>query len=181
MKRLFFSYTLVAVLLLNVMGYYGIFIGLQYQNEVAMIKNLDADRYDESETITIKVPIAVPYVAGSGDFERVNGIFEHQGEFFRLVKQKYEHDTLTVVCIRDSQNERIHEALTDFVKTFSDQPADGSENSKITLTFIKDYIPQTFSINSCAAGWNADLLKDNHYTNLIPTFVPSVIHPPERS
>ena len=34
-------------------------------------------------------------------YERVNGEFEHNGEFFKLVKQKLENDTLNIVCIKD--------------------------------------------------------------------------------
>ncbi|MGC1242913.1 MAG: hypothetical protein WA874_15090 [Chryseosolibacter sp.] len=55
-----FPIVLIAILLLNVMGYYGIFPGLQYQNDVAMKKRLDSDRYNESHTNTISIPLSVP-------------------------------------------------------------------------------------------------------------------------
>jgi hypothetical protein len=47
----------------------------------------------KDETILLKIPVAVPYQIDSEGYERVDGEFEHQGEFYRLVKQKYQNDT----------------------------------------------------------------------------------------
>ena len=162
------------------MGYYGVFLGMQYRNDAAMIKILDGNRYDESQTITIKIPISIPYMNDNTEFERVDGKFEHQGGFYRLVKQKYAKDTLTVVCVKDSENKRINQALSNYVKTFTDKASDQNHNSKVTITFIKDYLPQTFSLKSVSSGWIADVIKESFYSNLVPSFVASVLHPPER-
>jgi hypothetical protein len=106
---------LVALLLLNVLGYYGVFVGLQYQNERSQLKRFDADLYDESETFTIKVPISIPYAVDQSDFERVDGEFEHQGQIYRMVKQRLSNDTLHIVCIKDHHETRITQALKDYV------------------------------------------------------------------
>jgi hypothetical protein len=175
------SFALIGILLLNVLGYYGVFLGLEYQNQVAMIERLDSNRYDESQAITIKISIAVPYMSDNAGFERVDGMFEYNGEFFRLVKQKYAKDTLTVICVRDTENKRIHQALSDYVTNFTDNPAGEHPNSKLTLSFIKDYIPQSFTLKTICPGWQSDVIKAGFCIDLIPTFVPSVIHPPERA
>jgi len=145
-----------------------------------MTKILDADRYDESHTITIKVPISIPYVNDQTDFVRVDGKFEHQGEFYRTVKQKYANDTLTVVCIKDLVDKKINQALSSYVKTFTDNTTNQNQNSKITISFIKDYLPQTFSLRSISCGWETDVIKQTVYGTLISSFVPSIQHPPER-
>jgi len=162
------------------MGYYGVFMGLQYQNNVAMTRSIDSNQYEESQTVTIKIPIAVPYMNDNAAFERVDGIFEYKGQYYRLVKQKYQHDTLTVVCIRDVENKRIHEAISSFVKTFTDKAADSHHGAKNTVSFIKDYIVQTFTIKSISGGWQREVETSGHSRHLIPSFIPSVIHPPER-
>jgi hypothetical protein len=41
------SWSLVFLLLLNVLGYYLFFVVLQYSNEIAMTRRLDADSYGE--------------------------------------------------------------------------------------------------------------------------------------
>ncbi len=145
------SVFLVVLLLLNVMGYYGFFLGLKYKNSLQVTERLNADDYTESETITIKVPLAIPYF-GDTEFERVDGEIEHNGEFYRLVKQKLEKDTLHIVCMKDIKSKHIQEALTEYVKTFADQSADRS-HTKTIQSFIKDYVSTSFNLESSSAGW----------------------------
>jgi hypothetical protein len=166
---------------MNTLGYYGVFLGLQYQNSAALTRQLDADQYDPSQTVTFQVPLSVPYMYNDADFKRADGLFEHNGEFYRLIKQKYADDVLTVVCIRDSETKRINEAMSDYVMTFTDTAGDDSQGTTLTVSFIKDYISQTFSIVTTSSGWQTDVVNDNYAGNLIPTFTASVIHPPERA
>ena len=174
-----FSIALIVVLLMNTMGYYAVFLGLQYKNNVAMTERLDADQYDESQTMTIEIPLTVPYMTDEAGFRRVDGLFEYKGEFYRLVKQKYAKETLTVVVIKDNENKRINEAMSDYVMSFTDTADD--QGSKVIITFIKDYIPQTFSMLESSIGWQKDVAFAISTNNLIPTFTASVIHPPERA
>lgn len=164
---------------MNTMGYYAVFLGLQYKNSIAMTARLDADQYDESQTMTIEIPITAPYMTDDADFKRVDGIFEYKGEFFRLVKQKYAKETLTVVVIKDTENKRINEAISEYVMSFGDTGDD--QDSNITVSFIKDYIPQTFSMLQSSTGWQKDVVNSISPISLIPTFTASVIHPPERA
>ena len=149
------SISLVALLLLNVMGYYGFFIGLKYKNAVRVTSQIEARDYLESETVTIKIPLSVPYY-GDTEFERVDGEIEHEGQFYRLVKQKLAKDTLHVVCIRDTRAKHIHEVLADYVNTFTDQSSDRS-GAKSIQSFIKDYFPSTFALREAANGWTVSL------------------------
>lgn len=162
------------------MGYYGVFLGLQYKNDKDMIQRLDSEDYSDAETVTIKIPISIPYAADSKGYERVDGKFEHKGEFYRLVKQKLSQDTLYVVCVKDQENKIIDEAMTSFVKTFTDKPVDSHSNAKIVVTFIKDYIPQVFAVDHLSFGWETDVVKESTYNFLKSSFYPSIIHPPER-
>jgi len=105
----------LALLLFNVLGYYGLFLGLGIQNDHEMIQNLDADNYDQSETVTIKIPITVPYASDSREFSRVDGTYKHNGEFYRLVKQALLKDTLHIVCVKHPGSKRINQALATIV------------------------------------------------------------------
>lgn len=180
MKRII-AITLASIVLLNTMGYYLIFLGFHYQNDLAMSKALDSDIYDQSNTITIKVPVSIPYMPYQSDFHKVNGQFEHNGELYRMVKQCYANDTLTVVCVRDTEHKKIDLALADYVRTFSDKATDSKPASKVSISFIKEYLPISFSINSATEGWALRVMHNSHYQNLIPTFSASIIHPPEKA
>ncbi|HEX6890362.1 MAG TPA: hypothetical protein VF141_06710, partial [Chryseolinea sp.] len=120
---------LVLLLLFNALGFYGLFIGLRYKNEIDLVQRLDNDQYLEEQTVTLKVPMTLPYHLDS-EYERVDGEIEHDGEFYRLVKQKLQKDTLYIVCIKDQGSKRIKQALADYVKTFTDKPADAKHAGK---------------------------------------------------
>jgi hypothetical protein len=167
--------------MLNIMGYYGVFLGLHLNNDLKMSSALDADIYNQSNTITIKVAVAIPYMLDQSDFSRVNGQFKHNGELYRMVKQRYANDTLTVVCLRDTEHKKIDLALTDYVKTFSDQAPEPAPTSKTAVSFIKDYLPTFFEINSATNGWALQIQHHSDYQRLISTFSASIIHPPERA
>lgn len=177
--RNFLSILLIILLLLNVFGYYGLFLGWKYRNDLSMIQKLDEENYNHAETITIKVAITVPYAADSRDFERVDGEFEHNGEFYRLVKQRLLRDTLYIVCVKDHENKKIHQALSSFAKTFSDKHAEQPSDSKPIISFIKDYIAHSFSLGNISPGWAIDVANESHTRILIPSFFCMIIHPPE--
>lgn len=163
------------------MGYYGVFLGLHYQNNLAMSTALNADVYDESNSITLKVAVSIPYMPDQTDFERVSGQFEHNGELYWMVKQKYAKDTLTVVCVKDTERKKIDLVLADYVKTFTDKTTDNKSSSKIAISFLKDYLPISFSIKSDTHGWASRVIHNVGQQNLIPTFAASIIHPPEQA
>ena len=164
---------------MNTLGYYAIFMGLQYKNNVAMSQRLDANQYDEAQAITLEIPMNVPYLTDDAEFSRVDGVFEYQGESYRMVKQKYAKDVLTLIVIKDTENKRIADAMSDYVMSFSDTSNDDG-GSSLVVSFIKDYIPQTFSIQTTSFGWSTDVIANVDTNNLIPAFTVSVIHPPER-
>ncbi|HYF68228.1 MAG TPA: hypothetical protein VD884_08830 [Ohtaekwangia sp.] len=174
------SITLIALLLLNAMGYYAVFFGLQLRNDFAMTERLDTDTYDDAKTVTIKIPVAVPYMFDQTEFVRVDGKFTYDGEFYRRVKQKYAADTLTIICVKDTGTKFIQEALTDYVKTFTDNPLDKHHNGKITVSFIKDFIGHSFSLTNICPGWQAEVIKNGFNLELIPDYTSTIIHPPER-
>ena len=174
------SAALVGLLILNVSGYYALFLGLQYRNDRAMTRKFDAGTYEQSQLITIKLPLTVPYLGDSKGFERVDGKFWHDGQFYRLVKQKYAQDTLTVVCTKDRESVRIQDALSDFVKTFTDTPIQNQANAKLVFSISQDYMQEAFSLKTLASGWQTEIIPGGACLQLIPAFVFSITHPPER-
>jgi len=141
--------------LFNALGFYGILVGIQYQSGRALETRLDQEQYDPSETVTLKFPIALPYYIDDASYERVDGEVEHKGEFYRLVKQKRERDTLYIVCIKDHDGKRIAEALSDYVKTYTAKPADAKQSVK-SFSLIKDFISTVTTVQCASAGWGHD-------------------------
>lgn len=140
-----------------------------------MVQRLDQQQYSHDETITIAVPFAIPYQQDS-EYSRVDGEIEHNGEFYRLVKQKFEKDTLFIVCIKDQQSKRIKQALADYVKTFTDKPVDANNAAKGSITFIKDFLPTSINISHACQGWNCAIIQasflDHFYDRNSVVFTP---------
>lgn len=134
---------LLLIFLFNVGGFYIVFWGLRYQTDKELVNRLDANRYDEDETIEIRIPLSLPYPIYAQNFERVNGQFEHNGEHFRLVKHKYENDTLYVICIRDRQTRQLVNTMNDYVQLT--HGVDGSGTNQKALTFLSQLIKDFYS------------------------------------
>ena len=137
-KRLF-SIFMLLIFLFNGIGYYGLFYLTRQQLQTDILHKLDAGTYTDSQTVTLKIPFALPYqLTPDADYERVNGDFRFQGEFYKLVKQKLVNDTLYIVCIRDNEEKRLNTVVTDFIKINHSLPA-SSKELKLLQGFCKDF------------------------------------------
>src|SRR5205814_9836505 len=66
------------------------------------------------------------------------GGFDHSGEFYRLVKQRLENGTLSIVYIKDNKEKALVVAMTDSTKLSNDLPAT-SATLKIMGSLLKEY------------------------------------------
>lgn len=140
-----------------------------------MVSRFDGDNYDPAKVQTIKIPLALAYPVQDNGYERVDGDFQYQGEFYRLIKQRFYQDTLHIICIKDEQQKNINQALTDYVKTFTDKPADATSGATLKIDFIKDYILSSISISHLADGWHYSLTLTRETTpsQIITLSIPS--------
>jgi hypothetical protein len=153
MKKII-TIVMLILFLLNVLGFYGIFLGLQLKYAQEANRDLDEEHYAGMELVTFKVPLTVPYYADSKTYERVSGEFENDGDVYRLVKQKMHRDTLYIVCVKDLKSKKINQALASYVKTFTDKPSTAKQqNAKQFPSFCKDYLTSAVSVESQSSGW----------------------------
>jgi hypothetical protein len=106
-----FTLFLLALFMLNVLGYYGVLVGLQIKNAQNLSAQFDEDGYAREHEVTIKVPITVPYQSDSREYVRVNGEFEHEGDVYKMVKQRLQRDTLYIVCVKDNTSKKINRGV----------------------------------------------------------------------
>lgn len=176
MKRVV-SLLLIAFFLFPVIGYHLFFMGLQYHAHQRMMRSLDMGHYTMEETMTLKIPIHLPY-GQDQEFTRVDGDFEYKGSFYKLVKQKYERDTLHIVCIKDFEQKRLHNSMTELVKHSTDQPS-SQKTMKLLNGFTKDYVGHSFfAIQPVQAGWSYDTEQSMNYDISLPAIILSVLSPP---
>lgn len=141
MKKLL-SILILAVFTFNLGGYYAAFKWLQISAHRDFIQKLESERYDQSETIELKLAITLPYANQvSNGFKRVDGRFEYDGNIYKLVKQKFEHDTLFIVCIKDYKEKQLISNFEKYAKNTHDTPGSSSkkESGRTLKQFNKDY------------------------------------------
>ena len=175
-----FAITLLILFVFQFVGYYVIYVGLRYHAKSELLTRLDAKDYSSEETITLKIPFTLPYWMDSREYERVNGEFQYQGEFYHLVEQKLEKDTLYVVCIKDASETRLHEAMTDYVKLTNDIPASSQKNVKLFGSLMKDYVKGNGTeILEIQQGWSLAYLFGDPCFHLLSISSPVFSPPPE--
>lgn len=145
MVRRLLSIFFLLLFLFNVGGYYFVFVGLQYQASLEVSERLDNNEYDADETFLFKIPLTLPYQITDNGYERVSGLIEHRGTFYRLVKQRYTTDTLHIVCIRDHTQKIIDDELTKYARLSNDIPVSQENNQhsgkavNLLAKFSKDF------------------------------------------
>lgn len=161
------------------MGYYGVFLGLQYRNARQLIKKFDEGAYDLKQTQILKIPFKSPSLAGSETFERMDGDFERHGEVYRIIKSRLFRDTFHIVYMKDKTSTALNKALSDYVRTFIEE-SPGRAHVAVMPLFIKEYFSETISMKQLSTGWEHAVRKESHSIIFIEAFTSSIIHPPER-
>ncbi|MCU0356989.1 MAG: hypothetical protein MUE95_05370 [Cyclobacteriaceae bacterium] len=149
------SILLLALILMNAIGFYFLLVGLRYDASRSLVKKLDHGAVNEAEKISVAVPLTIPYYNGTEEANRINGEFEYEGDVYRLVSQRVSKDTLYIEYIKDRTASRIESLLADFVSSFTDQSTD---HQLIKLpSLLKDYMMSSLAIIAVNSGWTAEL------------------------
>lgn len=173
------SIVLLLVFLFNVGGYYFVFWGLIHTSDQALTNRLNEELYSQEETIELKIPVSLPYPIQQEDFKRVDGKFEHEGVFYKMVKRKIENDTIYIVCIRDHQQKRIVKTMTDYVKMTNELPSSSKNSAHFTGKFLKDYESGVSTGIHHQTGWTMDIAGTQQSFELLPAEVRISSPPPK--
>lgn len=174
MKRLL-SILFLFVFLFNVGGYYLMNWGLRYHANKELRQQLDDGVLSENQMITLKLPITLPYQSDRS-FERVDGEFEYEGEFYKLVKQQLKRDTLYLVCIKDQREKQLVSEMNNFTKLANDLPV-SSKTLTLFGNIFKDYTSiNTIELMHHQLGWSTSF--DFTTTSFNPKSQVMPIHSP---
>ncbi len=125
--------------LFNVGGYYIVFLGLSSQARRDLLERLDAAQYRNEGTVVFTIPLTLPYPLFDDSYKRLQGNFEYEGEYYALVKQKLENDTLFVVCIKDHNQKHISATLSEYARVANDQPSASHSAMSFLAKIFKDF------------------------------------------
>jgi len=160
-------------------GYYVVYLGWRYEANNQITLRMDSDSYSVDETITLKIPFNLPYQSDQSTYKRAYGDIQHKGEFYKKVKQKIDHDTLYVVCIKDRQEKKAFDFMVDMAKSSTD--THNSSTAKLINTLIKDYVPSTLveTVVSQQSWFYDNKFVEHQSFNVLVTNFPVDAPPPE--
>jgi hypothetical protein len=138
---------LLGVLLFNWFGYRLLTFYMEDKANEQVEAQLDDNNYEESQLISIKVPIThLSYYNNSEEFERVDGQITVGGVQYKYVKRRIFNDSLEVLCIPDQVAMKFQAVKNDFFKFVNglQHPGQGRRagaNADNAKNFYPDYYP----------------------------------------
>ncbi len=142
------------------------FYTLKLKAEKELATKIDKDDYDESQLITITIPLSLPYLNDTKDFERKDGAIALNGKIYHYVKEKISQGNLVLMCLPDTKKMSLQIAENDFLKNQIDlqnnaTKKSGSNNSIFKLV-LSDYIKTDNSTISFSNNKLANIHAENY-------------------
>jgi len=144
---------------------------------------LDNNNYDESQLISIKVPITyLPYYNNSKTFERIDGQIEIHGTPYKYVKRRIYNDSLELLCIPNTTAMQLRTTRNEIFKFVNDLQAgkkSDSHSRSFKVPSINDYISN--DLLQFGDFYYTPSLNSPHYTAHIPVcYLRKEDRPPQR-
>jgi hypothetical protein len=129
---------LMGILFFNWYGYQLLTRYMQVRSDRCLEARLDRNEYDESQLISLKIPItALAYYSSSSEFQRVDGQIEIGGVHYKYVKRRIFGDSLELLCIANHTAMKLQKMRGDW----------GKKATSYTFKHIStDYSPTTVHI-----------------------------------
>ena len=128
------------VFLFNVGGYGLVFWLAERHANQKLESRLNDNQYEDTETVLLKIPIDLPYPITQNDYERVTGDFEYEGQFYTMVKQKIENNTLFLVCVKNTDATHLAVVKKDYTALANDVKGESkSPLNNLLAKMFKDF------------------------------------------
>jgi len=139
---------LLGMLLFNWIGYRFFTSYLEEKSDARLEAQLDNNNYDESQLISIKVPVShLAYYNSSAKFERVDGQIEINGVKYKYVKSRLYNDSLELLCIPNIASMQLQNVKSDFFKIANDLQNNSQNKKGNSHSIHKDFSVSVYSSN----------------------------------
>lgn len=138
---------LLGILFFNWYGYQVVSAYLQNRADRRLEAVLDANSYDGSQLISLKVPVnSLSYYNSSTQFERVDGQIEVGGVQYKYVKRRLYGDSLELLCIPNRTAMKLQTAKNDFFRQVNDLQPNGQNGKKQNTPVSKSFSTSDYTI-----------------------------------
>jgi hypothetical protein len=178
LKKLF-AITLLIVHLFNLSGYSFLFSYLGERSSAQLSSKINSENYNGEELVEIKVPLNLPYQLASNNYERFDGEIDVDGQHHQYVKRKISQDTLYLLCIPNTQKDKLQIAKTEFSKKVNDFDSKGKNETVKKANFTAEYNQQTSEYYLISPEAIASPAQISYTTDLCDSFIGLHGKPPQ--
>ena len=131
---------MIAIHLFNLSGYNFLFCYYISQSDKEVVQRLDNNQFSQSELVEVKVKLNLPYMTAFGEYERIDGEYELDGQYYKYVQRKILNDTLFLLCLPDYSKNELVQGKIDYAGKTTEMPSkDGQASSIKKGTFTGEY------------------------------------------
>lgn len=168
---------LLIVFLIYQAGFYLFYLTLKHHNEEVWQGNLNLKDL-KSRIIEKSIPITFAYQPDQTEFLSVMKSIEVNGQYYRVIMQRYAKDTLHVFYMVDDQRQNLHASLRDWVDTISQQSAQ-DKNSVVKDGLEKNYLPNEILVALTNSFIDNECYKFNYDSELLQNPIDTLKPPPK--
>ncbi|GAC1419885.1 MAG: hypothetical protein NVS9B7_27700 [Flavisolibacter sp.] len=170
----------VTITLFYLFGYQLLIGYLQNIQESSLEAKLDNNNYNETDLITIKLPVTLPYYYNSKIYARINGTIEINGIEFKYVKRRIYNDSIELACIPNFSKKQFQSVKDDFVKLSSEGQNNHQEKKSPSVKIACfEYCDKIISFSTLKEASTITALFSPPLSFLPSTYILVKQHPPD--
>ena len=121
-------------------GYYAFYFSYDYHLESQWVSQIYGEDVQGQSEFLIEVPLSMPYMANQEDFQPTNTPFEKDGKYFRVIKQRYQNDTLQLIVLPDTERRVLDNTVKKWISVITEDELPQDQNISLTMNFfVIDY------------------------------------------
>ncbi|MFT3701906.1 MAG: hypothetical protein QM802_06040 [Agriterribacter sp.] len=120
----------LSLYLFNLGGYSFVFGYFIHQSEQHIAQQIDHHQYDEDELVALSIPVHLPYIPESSEFECVEGSVESNGVHYDYVKRKITNDTLYIMCLPNHKKAQLEKSQSKYSSEVNDFASNKKEKER---------------------------------------------------
>lgn len=182
--RKFAAIVFVFLYAVMLFGYQLYFHFIERKASATFLEQLDKGSYRTQDLITITLPLTMPYITDTQEFERVDGEIVIDGKIFHFVKRKIQNGNVVLQCLPDYQKMKIEGAKEDFFRLANDLQKTGdaqkplkTQTSILKLLTVKYEAPPVLACALAVAI--VDNCKGSFSSVLFSTYLQVPDQPPQ--
>lgn len=171
---------MLSIHLFNLAGYSLLFQYFISKADLQLVKQLDEKRYNNNDLLEVKVPLNMPYINDTKDFERVDGQLEYKGVHYNYVKRKVTGDTLYMLCLPNVSKTKLYAAKNNYSKEVNDIPTNKKNTEALKKAgFATEYRCTLNEFSIVQFVIKATAYRVANATNLSDNLIPIPEQPPK--